>query len=396
MTRPIALTVFASLLAALGFFAFSYVWPKISLFYPKYRVERFRSLSGAFPARHIASSTATAEFEVNPTPIAQNYNYDSHERLVDEFLTRSETTAFLVVHQGAIVHEAYFQGNTEADLVTSFSVAKSFVSTLVGIALEDGLIDQLDDPITKYVSELKETGFDGVAISDILTMSSGIDFSEDYDDTSTDAFTIYNKLFLFFRPIERVMLDYGSQGDAEHQFHYASINTQALGQLIENVTGMSVAEYLAQEIWHPLGATSSASWTTDIYGNVLSFWGLNATARDFARLGVLFAGGGRYQGKQIISLDWLASATSPQEDRLERGEIEGFWGYGYQWWLPEGSRGDFSAIGIWGQFIYVDPATNTVIVKTSADPDFKAHEPEAIAAFRAIADALVQAKSSHP
>lgn len=391
MTHPIALTAFATLLAVLGFVAFGYVWPKISLFYPGYRVERFRSLSGAFPARRIESSPAPVSFQVNLTPISQSYRFKGQERLVEEFLTRSETTAFLIVHRGTIVHEAYFQGNTDTDLVTSFSVAKSFVSTLVGIAFEDGLIDQLDDPITKYVPELKETGFDGVAISDVLTMSSGIDFSEDYEDKSTDAFSIYNKLFLYFRSVKRVMLDYGSQGHVEPAFQYASINTQALGQLIENVTGMSVAEYLAQEIWHPLGATSSASWATDIYGNVLSFWGLNATAIDFARLGVLFADGGRYQDKQVISPDWLARATSPQEDRLKRGEIEGFWGYGYQWWLPEGSRGDFSAIGIWGQFIYVDPGTNTVIVKTSADPNFKEHEPEAIAVFRAIADGLDRA-----
>ncbi|SMP27694.1 serine hydrolase domain-containing protein [Shimia sagamensis] len=388
MTHPLFLTLAAALLAAAGYFAFGYAWPKMTLFDPDHRVERFRSLSDAFPTVPIARASKPAAYDVAITPIAETYVFEGKARNLSEFLARSETTAFLVVHRGDLVHEAYFQGNSESDLVTSFSVAKSFVSTLVGIAVHDGLIDDIHEPITKYVPALAGSGFDGVAISDVLTMSSGIAFSEVYDDKSTDAFTIYDKMFLKFRSVERVMGNYGSLGAAGQEFQYASLNTQALGQLIKSVSGMSVASYMQQTLWHPLAAEAEASWSTDLYGNVLSFWGLNATARDFARFGVLFAQGGQYQGQQVVPADWVSEATTASAPRLARGNVDTHWGYGYQWWLPDGRQDDFSAIGIWGQFIYVSPNTDTVIVKMSADPDFKSHEVEAMAAFRAIAEGL--------
>lgn len=390
MTHPLSLTLLAVLLAAAGYFAFDYAWPKMTLFDPDHRVERFRNLSDAFPTVPIARASNPAAYDVAITPIAETCVFEGNARNLSEFLARSQTTAFLVVHKGDLVHEAYFQGNSESDLVTSFSVAKSFVSTLIGIAAHDGLIDDVQDPITKYVPALAESGFDGVAISDVLTMSSGIAFSEVYDDKSTDAFTIYDKMFLKFRSVEKIMGDYGALGAAGQEFHYASINTQALGQLIKSVTGMSVASYMRQKLWQPLGAEADASWSTDVYGNVLSFWGLNATARDFARFGVLFAQGGQYQGQQVVPADWVAQATTASAPRLDRGNVDTYWGYGYQWWLPDGGQEDFSAIGIWGQFIYVSPNTDTVIVKMSADPDFKSHEVEAMAAFRAIADGMTK------
>ena len=377
----------AGVLILSTFLVVGYVWPKMTFFDQEVRVENFRSFSQAFPTVEIAASSVPLDYDVQLSQLPEHYTFAGETRRIDDFLARSETTAFLVVKNGRIMQEAYFQGAEATDLLTSFSVAKSFVGTLVGIALHEGLIESLDDPITRYVPELAASGFDGVAISDILTMSSGIDFSEAYDDESTDAFTIYDKLFLYMRAIPKVMADYGSRIAAGTEFEYASINTQALGQLIEAVTGMPVSQYLEQRLWHPLGAASAARWSTDIRGNVISFWGLNATARDYARLGVLYAQRGRFGDRQIVSPDWIARATAAASDRLERGQIDTDWGYGYHWWLPNGAEGDFSAIGIWGQFIYVDPTTQTVIVKMSADPDFKIHEPEAIAAFRAIAAA---------
>lgn len=388
MTHPLLLICVAVLLAALAYVGFGYAWPKMTLFHPEHRVVRFRNFADAFPTAPIDRAAVPVPYDIAPRQIAESYLFDGQERAVSEFLARSQTTAFVVVHKGALVHEAYFQGNAASDLVTSFSVAKSFVSTLVGIAVAEGLIESVDDPITKYVPALAKTGFDGAAIADVLTMSSAIAFSEVYDDKSTDAFKIYDELFLKFRRVDRVIGDYGSDGEAGQAFHYASLNTQALGLLLQSVTGMSVASYMQQKLWEPLGAESEAKWSTDLYGTVMAFWGLNATARDFARLGVVFAQGGRYRGQQIVPAEWVAQATSASAPRLERGSVDGHWGYGYQWWLPDGQRDDFSAIGIWGQFIYVDPNSETVIVKMSADPEFKPHEVEAMAVFRAIADGL--------
>ena len=385
MKRSIVFLSVAAVALILGIIGYNYVWPKLSLFYPEHRVERFRSLSSAFPARPVKAAAGAQALPEALAPIVSSYQYRGIERQLDAFLERSATTAFIVIKDGTIVHEAYFQGNTEEDLVTSFSVAKSIVSTLVGVAIDEGLIESVNDPITKYVPDLVASGFDGVPIIDTLTMSSGVDFSEKYDDETTDAFTIYNKLFLHFRPITEVIKDYGSRRAAGQKFEYASINTQSLGQLVEAVSDMSIADYLSAKIWQPMGATRDANWTTDNYGNVLAFWGLNATARDFAKFAVLISNQGAGAGKQIVSADWIGRATSASAQRLGRGQIDQHWGYGYQWWLPKGSATDFAAIGIWGQFIYVDPASKTVIVKFSADPNFKQHEPEAIAAFRAIA-----------
>lgn len=386
--KPIVIGLVALVLLVGGYGLFAYLWPKITLFDPRYRVERFRSMERVFPAVTVHPRSGAAALPEAPREIVQSYEYDGELRDLDAFLRRSATTALVVVHRGKIVHERYFQGNGPGDRVASFSVAKSFVATLVSIAHEDGLITALSDPITDYLPELRGTGFDGVPIEAVLQMSSGVDFSEIYGDESTDAYTIFNKLFLHLRPMGRVIGDFGSKQPHGSTFDYASINTQALGMLVERVTGQPIAAYLEARLWQPLGMQDEARWLTDLYGNALAFWGLNATARDFARLGMLYAQNGRFDGQQILTPAAIARATTAHRADLQRGQIEGDWGYGHHWWLPRAAAHDFAAIGIWGQFIYVDPINQTVIVKFSADPDFKPHEYEAIASFRAIAAAL--------
>lgn len=387
MSKYLKITLPFALLALIGWGAFAYIWPKVSLFYPEYRVERFRSMEDVFPVQEISASPDPVSFKTAPTPLPQDYLYRGEARDLDAFLSRSQTTAFLVFHRGVLHYESYYQGTVAQDRLTSFSVAKSFVSTLVGIAHAEGLITSLEDPVSKYLPALAQGGYQEARIVDLLTMSSGVAFSEVYDDPQSDAYQIYNKLFLGMRGIESVVLDYPVQGPAGQNFHYASLDAQVLGLVVEAATGQPLGDYLAQKLWHPLGAESPASWVSDVHGTVLGFWGLNATARDFARLGLLFAQDGHWQGQRLLPSEWIARATRPGADYLTRGAIEVHWGYGFQWWLPTGADGDYVAIGIWGQFIYVDPDSQTVIVKLSADPDFKTHEPEAIAAFRAIAAA---------
>lgn len=262
------------------------------------------------------------------------------------------------------------------------------MSTLVGIALEEGLIGSLQDPLSHYVPELRGSGFDGVPITHILQMSSGIDFSEAYDDESTDAFKIYDQMFLSMQAIDSIAATFGSRGESGQEFHYASINTQALAMLVRAVTGQTLTSYLEEKLWQPLGMENDASWLLDMHGVEVGFWGLNATLRDFAKIGSLYLHKGLFNGNRIVSAEWIAQATIPDESHLQAGRIDKDWGYQYQWWIPRGSDGDFAAIGIWGQMIYVNPKEQTVIVKTSADKHFKLHEFEAIAAFRSIARTL--------
>ncbi len=365
-----------------------YVEPKLTLFAPDKRAHNFAHMDAIFPSNKIAKSPAPLEFEKIESAIAETYVIDGVQRNRDEFIQRSQTTGLLIIKDGKIVSENYYKGNNKESTATSFSVAKSFVSTLVGIAIDEGLIDSVDDPITKYVPELDDSGFKGVRISHILQMSSGIDFSEDYGDEQSDAYKIFDRLFIYMQPLNRVAASYGSKGKAGSQFYYSSLNTQALTMLLRNVYKQDVSETLEQKIWHPMGMSHDGFWSTDLYGTELGFMSLNATARDFAKLGLIFLNKGKYRDRRIVSERWVEKALTPDKDYLQRGEIYGDWGYQYQWWLPRGSSNDFAAIGIWGQIIYVNPDANVVIVKTSSDENFKQHEFEAVQLFREIARKL--------
>lgn len=391
MPKKLAAVCGMGFLLVLIYWAVAYSYPKITLMSPVHVTENFRSMAEIFPSARITRSAKPLQLETAEQTLSRFYAFKQEKRELDDFLKRSKTTGFLVLHQDRIIAERYFLGNDAASLATSFSVAKSFVATLVGIAWQEGLITSLAEPVTHYVPALRGTGFDGVPIADILQMSSGIKFSEDYDDKSSDAYRIFDELFLFMRPLNQAITDYGSQHKAGQQFYYASINTQALAMLIEAVSGMPVASYLQEKLWQPMGASSDARWLQDLYGTEIAFWGLNATARDYAKLGLLYSHGGVLNGQRILSEEWIALATRPDKAFLQAGQIDQAWGYQYQWWVPAPEQGDFMAIGIWGQMIYVNPAAQLVIVKTSADPDFKQHEVEAVAAFRAIASGITPA-----
>jgi CubicO group peptidase (beta-lactamase class C family) len=235
--------------------------------------------------------------------------------------------------------------------------------------------------------ELLQSGYNNVPIKHILQMSSGVKFSEDYDDTSSDINNLLPQLFLKMRPIKNVIADFPSENSSGKRFHYTSLDTQVLGILLERVTKSSVAEYFERKIWQPLGAESKASWLTDNHGTELTFCCLNATLRDYAKFGLLYMNNGYFNGSQIIPRNWVKESTIPDRNHLQVGatsEKYGRWGYQYQWWVPSGSDGDYSAVGIWGQYIYVNPKEKVVIVKTSAGKTTPEDDDEVIALFRSI------------
>lgn len=382
--RSVAIFLVVLVLAAGGNWFAAYAWPKITFLWPDHVHDNFRHMEQVFPVRVIRRSNAPRPWEEAPAKLSVRYSYRGGEHSLEDFLQRSATTSFLVVHRGKIIDERYFGGYGKDDRATSFSVAKSFVATLVGIALKDGLIRSVDDDITDYVPSLRRSGFEGASIADVLQMSSGIDFSERYDDESTDAFRIFDQMYLWRDGIKDIAGGFGRATPSGQDFHYASINTQALGMLVSEVSGQSLTDYLQEKLWQPLGASADASWMTDLHGDEVAFMGLNARPRDFARLGLLYLHGGRVGTQQLLPADWVARATTPDKPWLQPGQIDQDWGYQYQWWVPREGQGDYSAIGIWGQFIYVNPQADLVIVKTSADAGFKPHEFEAMTVFRAI------------
>lgn len=365
----------------------SYFEPKLLLFSPERRVGNFANMDKVFPASHVPASTAPLQFEKQLKQIVDNYQYDYRIHSVRDFIERSSSTGLLVIKDGKIVHEWYIDGYDASTTITSFSVAKSFVSTLIGIAHDEGLLS-VDDPIIKHIPQLKDSGFADATIEDALQMSTGIAFSEIYEDKSTDSYTIFDKMFIWAQPIDLLTGSYDSKSSPGQQFNYASINTQVLSYVLRSVYNKPLVDILHEKIWQPAGMSSSAYWNTDLYGKELGFMALNATLRDYAKLGLLMLNNGTLNGHRIVSSAWVETATSPAKPYLERGKIYGEWGYQHQWWLPKGNNQDFAAIGIWGQMIYVNPAKNVVIVKSAADPKFKDHEFESVVLFRQIANTL--------
>jgi CubicO group peptidase (beta-lactamase class C family) len=363
-------------------------WAGITLFSESHRVENFRAMDRVFPARAVPRAGDVWAFDHAPAPLPDTYTFEGEARDLAAFLDRTETTGLLIVHRGAITHEDYRQGADETSPFTSWSMAKSVLSALIGIALEEGHIDSIRDPIGAYVPALAGSGYGDVPIEDALTMSSGVAFDEDYDNPMSDINMLFIRAMAMGVPVDETLAGLERERAPGTYNNYISSDSMALGLMLEAATGMPVADYLSSRLWGPLGAEANASWSTDRTGREFALCCLNATLRDYARFGRLFLEGGAREGEQIVPANWVAASVNPEAPHLQPGDNpDSHWtfGYGYQWWIPEQPQGDFLAIGVWGQYIYVDPSREIVIVKTSADPHFDDNDHESVAAFRAIA-----------
>jgi CubicO group peptidase (beta-lactamase class C family) len=238
------------------------------------------------------------------------------------------------------------------------------------------------------VPELIGSGYEGVAIRDVLTMSSGVAFDEDYTSLRSDVMQLPLRLFVLRQSVLDGLRRLPRERDPGDHLRYASGDAQALGLLLARATGRGVAEGLEEAIWGPAGMEADAAWGTDLHGQELTYAFLGVTLRDNARFGRLYLNEGRRDDRKVVPAAWVEASVRPHGFAVEpeAGFGAGL-GYGYLWWVPAGGEGDFLAMGIWGQFIYVHPGHRIVIVKTSTDPDFARHEGETLAAFRSIARA---------
>ena len=394
IVRFVAWTLGAFALLALAGFLWlrqSPYWAGITLFAQSHRVENFRAMDRVFPDRPVARSGPIWAFGHDPQPLPATYAFGGAERELTAFLDRTVTTGLLVVHRGEITHEDYRLGADETSPFTSWSMAKSVLSALIGIAIEEGHIASLRDPIGAYVPALQGSGYADVPIEDALTMSSGVAFDEDYDNPLSDINMLFIRAMAMRAPIEQIIGGLQRERAPGTYNDYVSADSMALGLVLEAATGMRVAAYLQSRLWGPMGAEADATWSTDRTGREFALCCLNARLRDYARFGRLYLEGGAREGRQIIPADWVVASVNPKAPHLQPGpNPASSWtfGYGYQWWVPENPRGDFLAIGVWGQYIYIDPTRSVIIVKTSADPAFDDNDHESVAAFRAIAAEL--------
>jgi CubicO group peptidase (beta-lactamase class C family) len=365
---------------------------------PQNRAEIFRGMANIFPYHVIKRSGPVLELPRAERPLEVTYSFGGASHTLADFLQRTRTTGFLVIKDGKIVSERYFGGADQNSHFTSWSVGKSFTSTLLGIAIADGKIESVDKPVSDYISELKGSGYDGVPIKDILQMSSGIKFTEEYSNLESDVSIMWRRTMV--EESERLNHYAASLTRLEppgSRFVYRSVDTQILGWLVMRTTGERLADYLSEKIWQPLGMESDATWLTDrpgAEGTEAAFCCINATLRDYGRFGLLFLNKGKLNGKQIVPEAWVAQATSVQSPQVRFGKIiPGTQiGYGYQWWLLPGDDHAFSAEGVFFQFIYIEPRENLVIVKTSAFDDFwdDKLEAEQWVAYQAVGNALTQ------
>ena len=235
-----------------------------AVFAPQRSAEGFRSMDTAYPYHVIKRGGSVAELPRAPRKLDVTYTFADKQHTLDDLLTRCRTQGFLVIKDGKIVDERYFNGANDQSKFTSWSVAKSFTSTLVGLALADGRIKSLDEPVTNYLPELRGSGYERVPIKAILQMSSGVKFSEEYDKKDSDAMIMWRKTM---DEESETLTDYAkSVGRAEApgtKFVYRSIDAAVLGMLVKRVTGNSLADTLSQGIWRPLGMEGDATWLTD-------------------------------------------------------------------------------------------------------------------------------------
>jgi CubicO group peptidase (beta-lactamase class C family) len=324
------------------------------------------------------------------------FRFNDNQKTIREWIKTTGTTGMVVVADNQVAFEQYYQGNTAESQAISWSVAKSFVSALIGFAVTEGKIS-LQDPVDQHVPLLKQSGYRGVSIQDVLEMSSGIDFNEGYADPDSGINQLGKQIF-FGRSTNKWIANLQKKpGLSGKEFDYISVNTQVLGMVLEAATGQKLANYMQGKLWSRLGAEADALWLTDAHGTELGFCGLCMRTRDYARFGLLYLNDGRNQkGEQLLPRQWIQDSVTPRTDYLQPGRklYDGKicipeMGYAYQFWIPQGEEGEFMAIGVYGQFIYVNPTRRVVVAKNSAYVNYKVDgelmEYESIEAFRAIA-----------
>lgn len=362
--------------------------------------DNFCRLANILPSSELTPSSTPYEWPIGDTiTLPEIYEFAGTSKSFEDFFIETDTAALLVLVDGVVRHERYaLTGGPDVPWI-SMSVAKSFISALVGIAVAEGHIKSIDDPISNYVPVEPGSAYDDVPIKQVLQMSSGARWNEDYHDPQSDVFRL-NAAMAGVGTLDEFVAGVVREDEPGTICRYNSGDTQVLGSLIVRATNRSITDYMQEKLYEPLGMTSPGRWLLDSTGMEVAFAGLNMTARDFAKLGELYRNGGQWQGKQLVPQEWVHNSVVPEGEHLQPGQpIVGTHrydlGYGYQWWIPAGNHGEFSAIGVYNQFVYVDPTTNTVIVKLSAnraygttDSEATNRESETVAFLQSITSSL--------
>jgi CubicO group peptidase (beta-lactamase class C family) len=319
-----------------------------------------------YPGRVLRASDSPFRFaqsdEALDVPTAALLDY-GNEGDLEQILEANDSIAFLIVQGDAILYERYFQGHTLSSLSQSFSMAKSLTSALIGMAIDDGYMAGVDQSIVDFVPELADEGFNDVEIHHLLTMMSGSSYVE--NDNPFGEHVILN----YTPHLEEEILNFEMEREPGDVFRYKSGDNALLALALDRALGAeTITDYTERRLWTPLGMAYEGVWTVDREGEGLekTWCCLAATARDFAKLGRLYLDQGVWEGELILSSDWVERSTRgqvPEAAWPSRFESIGWWNYGYQWWLASEDEGDYFALGKDGQFVYVNPIKDLIIVR---------------------------------
>ena len=316
----------------------------------------YRFIERIFPTSDVERGHTVSTLPLRLMKYDVRYLYKGEFWNTDRFMKANRVAGLLVLKDGHVALERYAMGLTSTDRWESFSVTKSITSTLIGAAIADGYIHSLDDKVSRYLPELEGSVYDDVTIRDLITMTSGVKWSERYTDPNSDVAKFSQLIYEFSSSPElRYMAKLGRAHPPGKVFNYNTGETSLAGFLVERAVHKPLAQYLSEKIWKSIGAGRDAVWMDDIRGHEIGGCCLSMTLRDAGRLGQFILDG----GEGVLPEDWVKEATSKHIDS-DNGRL----GYGYMWWTrPDGT---FAALGFFGQMIYIDPKNKIVIVTDCA------------------------------
>ena len=323
----------------------------------------YRDIEHIYKTNTIARGKTVRPLPVAAKQIAPTFSYDGKTWTIDAYMKAYRVSGLLVLKDGKILLEKYALGRKPTDRWTSFSVAKSVTSTLVGAAIQDGKIKSLNDPVTAYVPELKGSAYEGVSVRQMLMMSSGVKWNEDYVDPNSDVAKAgqsvtepgVNPMVSYLRKLPR-------ENPPGAKFHYNTGETDLVGVLVSKATGKSLAQYASEKLWKPYGMEQDAIWMTDPGGQERGGCCISMTLRDYGRVGLFIAGDGKIGAKRVTPPGYIGDATRHEIDTDSKPPG----GYGYFWWILD--NGGFGGVGIFGQSVTLFPAEHLIIVQNAAWP----------------------------
>lgn len=369
-----------------------------TLFHPNKMAANFCNMPALFNSITVGRPAANpSPLPSAPRDIPQHFEFRGNNKSFDQWQQDRNCCAFLVLHNGGIAFEQYWNGTDGDDLRISWSMSKSILSLLLGALIDKGFIaaSALNQDVAQIVPRLAGTSYAGATLRNVLHMASGVGFNEDYLDYNSDINRM-GRVLAIGGSMDSFATSLKPNRAAGQYSQYISIDTHVIGMAIRALTDAEIAPLMATHIFEPLGLEAAPIYLTDHLGEPFVLGGLNLRTRDYARLGLMVAQGGIIDGHRVVSQDWIAASTAPTApppDPVTANTPDGDLRYGYQWWVPPNAQtGECFAIGIYGQYIYINPTLNTVIVMNSADANFKDGDglvcQENIALFRTIAKEL--------